>query len=128
MNIKEKFSKLPINTFGYNFYVYKIINDNTFWYEIIASKDDKEYFVCKLDYSKTYQGIKSFLLKDLASDLQKKYTRLNIKVFKNSIKVNDKLFHFKKTKQDKSFYPMYDLKVELIQYIVELQDKNILVA
>ena len=128
MNIKEKFSTLPINTFNYNFYVYKVINDNTFWYEITASKDDKEYYVCKLDYAKTYQGIKSFLLKDISSYLKTKYTSLNIKTFKNSIKVNDKLFKLKNTKDDNSFNNLYDLKIEIIQYIVDLKEKNILVA
>ena len=128
MNIKEKFSTLPINTFNYNFYVYKVINDNTFWYEIIASKDDKEYYVCKLDYAKTSQGIKSFLLKDISSYLKTKYTSLNIKTFKNSIKVNDKLFKSKNTKDDNSFNNLYDLKVEIIQYIVDLKEKNILLA
>ena len=128
MNIKEKFSNLPINTFNYNFYVYKVINNNTFWYEIIASKDDKEYYVCKLDYAKTYQGIKIFLLKDIANYLKLKYKSLNIKVFKNSIKVNDKLFKLRKTKENNSFYNLYDLKIELIQYIVGLKEKNVLVA
>ena len=128
MIIKEKYSNLPISIFGYDFDVFYVKNDNDFWYEIIAIKDDKEYYVCKLDYAKTFQGIKTFLLKDIANDLQIKYTRLNIKVFKNSIKVNDKLFTLKKSNQDTSFSTIYDLKIELIQYIIELQDKNILVA
>ena len=126
MNIKEKFSNLPINIFGYSFNVYYVKNDNNFWYEIIAIKDDKEYYVCKLDYAKTYQGIKSFLLKDVANDLKEKYKSLSIKVYKNSIKLNSKLFHWKK--QDNSFRPIYDLKVELIQYIIELENQNILVV
>ena len=130
MNIKEKFSSLPIGIFGYNFNVYYVKNDNTFWYEIIAIKDDKEYYVCKLDYAKTYQGIISFLLKDIAKSLKEKYTSLNLnfKVFKKSIKLNNKLFTLKKSKQDNDFNPIYDVKIELIQYIAELQEKNVLVA
>ena len=128
MNIKEKISNLPINIFGYSFYVYHVKNNNDYWYEIIAIKDDKEYYVCKLDYSNTYKGIKTFLLKDVANDLQQKYKRLNFKVFKSSIKVNDKLFTWKKQKQDNNFYGIYDVKVEIIQYIVDLQEQNILVA
>ena len=127
MIIKEKFTSLPIDIFGYDFNVYYVRNDNTFWYEVIANKNDKEYFVCKFEYGKTYQGIKTFLLKDVANDLKEKYKRLNFKVFKNSIKVNDKLFCWKKQKQDKSFYPIYDLKVEIIQHIIDLKNKNILV-
>ena len=128
MNIKEKFSNLPISIFGYGFSVYYVKNDNTFWYEVIANKDDKEYFVCKLDYNKTHQGIRTFLLNDIAKDLKEKYKLLNVKVFKNSIKVNDKLFTLKRQKEDNSFSNVYDIKIELIQYIIELQDKNILVA
>ena len=128
MNIKEKFSNLPINVFGYNFSVYYIKDNNTFWYEIIAHKNDVDYYVCKLDYIKTYQGIKTFLLKDLANDLKTKYTKLNVKVFKNSIKVNDKLFHWKKQKENNDFTPIYDLKIEIIQHIIDLEQKNILVA
>ena len=127
MIIKEKFTSLPIDIFGYDFNVYYVRNDNTFWYEVIANKNDKEYFVCKFEYGKTYQGIKTFLLKDVANDLKEKYKRLNFKVFKNSIKVNDKLFCWKKQKQDKSFYPIYDLKAEIIQHIIDLKNKNILV-
>ena len=122
MNIKEKFSNLYLNIFNYEFYVYKVINNNSVWYEIIAIKDDKEYYVCKLDYAKTKQGIKSFLLKDIVNDLKSKYKDFNFKVLKNSIKVNDKIFRLK----EQCFY--YDLKISIIQYIVELQDKNILVA
>ena len=128
MNIKEKFSNLPISIFGYNFSVYYIKDNNTFWYEIIANKNDVDYYVCKLDYIKTYQGIKTFLLKDLANDLKTKYTKLNVKVFKNSIKVNDKLFHWKKQKENNDFTPIYDLKIEIIQHIIDLEQKNILVA
>ena len=40
MNIKEKFTNLPIDVFGYNFNVYYVKNDNTFWYEIIAHNED----------------------------------------------------------------------------------------
>ena len=128
MNIKEKFSNLPINVFDYKFSVFYVKNDNTFWYEIFATKNDKDYYVCKLDYAKTTQCIKSFLLKDLANDLKLKYTKLNIKVFKSSIKLNDKLFHWKKQKENNDFTAIYDLKIEIIQYVIELQKKNILVA
>ena len=121
MTIKEKFSSLSLNIFNYNFYVYKVINDNIVWYEIIAIKDNKEYYVCKLDYAKTSQGIKTFLLKDLVSYLKQKYTSFNFKVLKNGIKVNDKIFRLKK----QCFY--YDLKLEIVQYIVDLQEQNILV-
>lgn len=122
---KEKFTKLPINTFNYNFYVYKIINDNNYWYEIIATKDDKEYYVGKLDYEKTNQYIKSFLLKDISVDLKQKYTNLNFKVLKAGIKVNDKIFRLKK--HDNDFNNLYDLKIAIIQYIVDLKNQNILV-
>ena len=128
MKIKEKFSTLPIKVFDFDFSVFYVKNDNDFWYEIIATKDDKEYYVCKLDYEKTYQGIRTFLLKDTSARLKEKYKNLNIKTFKNSIKINDKLFSLKKPKQDNSFSAIYDLKVEMIQYIEELQEKNILVA
>ena len=128
MNIKEKFSTLPISIFGYNFNVYYLKNDNTFWYEIIANKDDKEYFVCKLDYNNTHQGIRTFLLNDIANDLKEKYKCLDVKVFKKSIKLNDKLFSLKKQKSNDDFSPIYDLKIELIQYIIELKEKNVLVA
>ena len=122
MNIKEKFSKLYLNIFNYDFYVYKVINDNNIWYEIIALKDDKEYYVCKLDYSKTKQGIRAFLLREIAKDLQSKYKDFNFKVLKSGIKVNDKIFRLK----EQCFY--YDLKISIIQYIAELQEKNLLVA
>ena len=128
MNIKEKFSNLPISVFDYKFSVFYVKNDNTFWYEIVATKNDKDYFVGKLDYAKTNQYIKSFLLKDLANDLKLKYTKLNIKVFKNSIKLNDKLFSWKKQKENNDFTAAYDLKIEIIQYVIELQEKNVLVA
>ena len=128
MNIKEKFTSLPISMFGYNFSVYFVKNDNTFWYDIIASKNDKEYFVCKLDYEKTHQGIRTFLLNDIARDLKAKYKNLDVKVFKVSIKLNDKLFSLKKQKENNDLSAIYDLKIELIQYIIELQNKNTLVA
>ena len=92
MNIKEKFSNLPIDVFGYSFSIYYLKNDNTFWYEIIANKNDKEYFVCKLDYAKTNQGIRAFLLKDVANDLKEKYKHLDIKAFKVSIKLNEYVY------------------------------------
>ena len=122
MNIKEKFSTLPIKVFSFDFSVYYVKNDNTFWYEVIASKDNKDYFVCKLDYDKTSQGIRTFLLKDLAAQLKQKYKDFNFKVLKSGIKVNDKIFRLK----EQCFY--YDLKTSILQYIVEQQDKNILVA
>ena len=126
--IKEKFSSLPIHILGYSFYVYYVKNDNTFWYEIIALKDDKEYYVCKLDYSKTFKGIRSFLLKEIAKDLKEKYKHLNVKVFKVSIKLNDKLFHLKKQKANNDLSAIYDLNIDLIQYIAELKEKKLLVA
>ena len=122
MNIKEKFSKLYLNIFNYEFYIYKVINDNNIWYEVIAIKDNKEYYVCKLDYAKTKQGIRTFLLKDLAAQLEQKYKDFNFKVLKSGIKVNDKIFRLK----EQCFY--YDLKISIVQYIVELKNKNILVA
>ena len=122
MIIKEKFTNLYLNIFNYEFYVYKVINDNNIWYEIIAIKNDKEYYVCKLDYAKTKQGIRTFLLKDLAAQLKQKYKDFNFKVLKSGIKVNDKIFRLK----EQCFY--YDLKISIVQYIVEQQDKNILVA
>ena len=128
MEIKEKFTNLPINIFGYNFYVYYVKNDNTFWYEIIATKDDKEYFVCKLDYSKTYKGIRKFLLNDIAKEIKEKYKCLDVKVFKNSIKLNDKLFTLKKQKENNDLSNVYDMKIEMIQYIIGLKEKNVLVA
>ena len=119
MNIKEKFTNLPIEVFGYNFNVYYV-------------KDDKEYYVCKLDYAKTNQGIKTFLLKDVANDLKQKYTSFNFKVLKSGIKLNDKIFHWKKQKSSNDFsndfIEIYDLKIEIIQYIANLQEQNILVA
>ena len=125
---KEKFTSLPISIFGYSFHVYYVKDDNTFWYEIIATKDDKEYYVCKLDYAKTSQGIRTFLLKDTTRRLKEKYKSLNIKTFKNSIKVNDKLFSLRKTKQENDFNNLYVLEGEIFQYITEQQEKNILVA
>ena len=128
MEIKEKFSTLPISVFGFDFNVYYVQDNNTFRYDIIATRDDEEYYVCKLDYIKTYQGIKTFLIKDLARDLKAKYKRLNIKVFKSSIKLNDKLFTWKKQKENNDFTGVYDLKLEIIQYVIDLQEQNIIVA
>ena len=121
MIFKEKYSSLSLKVFNYDFYVYKVIDNNNTWYEIIAIKDNKEYYVCKLDYAKTSQGIRTFLLKDLANELKQKYTHLNFKVLKNGIKVNDKIFRLK----EQCFY--YDLKLEIVQYIVDLKEQNILV-
>ena len=120
MIFKEKFTKLSLNIFNYNFYVYKVIQDNNVWYEIIAIKDDKEYYVCKLNYAETKQGIKTFLLKDLASYLKQRYTSFKFKVLKNGIKVNDKIFRLK----EECFY--YALKLDIIEYIVNLTRQNIL--
>ena len=119
--IKEKYSSLYLKIFNYDFYVYKVINNNDIWYEIIALKDNKEYYVCKLDYAKTSQGIRTFLLKDLANELKQKYKDFTFKVFKNGIKVNDKVFRLK----EQCFY--YDLKLEIVQYLLDLKEKNILV-
>ena len=120
MVIKEKFSSLSLNIFNYNFYVYKVMNDNNIWYEIIAIKDNKEYYVCKLDYAKTSQGIRTFLLKDLANYLKQRYTNLNFKVLKNGIKVNDKIFRL----EDGCRY--HCLKLEIIEHIVNLTKQSIL--
>ena len=120
MIFKEKFSSLYLNIFNYDFNVYKVTNDNNVWYEIIAIKDNKEYYVCKLNYAETKQGIKTFLLKDLASYLKQRYTSFNFKVLKNGIKVNDKVFRLK----EECFY--YDLKLSIIEYIVDLTKQNIL--
>ena len=120
MVIKEKFSSLSLNIFNYNFYVYKVMNDNNIWYEIIAIKDNKEYYVCKLDYAKTSQGIRTFLLKDLANYLKQRYTNLNFKVLKNGIKVNGKIFRL----EDGCRY--YCLKLEIIEHIVNLTKQSIL--
>ena len=120
MIFKEKFSSLSLKIFNYNFNVYKVINDNNIWYEIIAIKDNKEYYVCKLDYAKTSQGIRTFLLKDLANYLKQRYTNLNFKVLKNGIKVNDKIFRL----EDGCRY--YCLKLDIIEYIVDLTKQSIL--
>ena len=120
MIFKEKYSSIPLKVFNYSFNVYKVINDNNIWYEIIAIKDNKEYYVCKLDYAKTSQGIRTFLLKDLTSYLQQRYTSFKFKVLKTGIKVNDKIFRLK----EQCFY--YDLKLEIIQYIVDLTQQKIL--
>ena len=120
MIFKEKFSSISLNIFNYDFNVYKVINDNNTWYEIIAIKDNKEYYVCKLDYEKTKQGIRTFLLKDIAKDLKQKYKDFTFKVLKSGIKVNDKIFRLK----EQCFY--YDLKIEITQYIVDLKEQKIL--
>ena len=121
MIYKEKYSSMYLNIFNYEFNVFKVMNDNNTWYEIIATKDNKEYYVCKLDYNNTKQGIKTFLLKDLANYFKQKYTHLNFKVLKNGIKVNDKIFRLK----EGCFY--YDLKLEILQHIIDLKERNILV-
>ena len=128
MKIREKFSNLQISIFGYSFSVYYVKDDNTFWYDIVATKDDKEYYVCKLDYDNTFKGIRVFLLNDIANELKEKYKSLNVKVFKNSIKINDKLFTLKKQKTNNDLSTIYDLKIDLTQYIAELKQKNVLVA
>ena len=64
----------------------------------------------------------------MAKDLKTKYNLLNVKVFKASIKLNDKLFKLKKQKTNEDLSSIYDLKIELIQYIIELKNKNVLVA
>ena len=119
MNIKEKFSSISLNIFNYDFYVYKVINDNDTWYEIIAIKDNKEYYVCKLDYNNTKQGIQTFLLKDLANYLKQRYIDINFKVLKTGIKVNNQIFRLK----DSCYY---SLKIDIIDYIVNLTKQRIL--
>ena len=119
--IRERFSTLPIKVFSFDFSVYYVKNDNIFWYEIIASKDNKDYYVCKLEYEKTTQGIKTFLLNVLATRLKQKYTSLNFKVLKNGIKLNDKIFHLKKEKPNMNNIEYYDLEQELKEYILVLQ-------
>ena len=125
--IKEKYTILPLEMFGYSFNIYYVKNDNTFWYEVIATKDNKEYYVCKLDYKKTYKGIRTFLIKDTSRRLKEKNTSLNIKTFKNSIKINDKLFSLLKPSKENDFNNVYVLEGETYQYIAELK-KNKLVA
>ena len=121
MEIREKISTLPMKVFGYDFNVYKVINDNDFLYEIMATKDNKDYYVCKLDYEKTAQGIKTFLLKVLATRLQQKYTSFNFKVLKSGIKLNDKIFHLKKEKQNMGNIEYYELEQDLKEYALILQ-------
>ena len=118
MIFKEKYSSLSLNIFNYDFNVYKVTNDNDVWYEIIAIKDNKEYYVCKLDYAKTKQGIQTFLLKDLTNYLKKRYTSFKFKVLKSGIKVNDKVFRLK----EQCFY--YGLKLDIVQYIEDLKNQN----
>lgn len=124
MEIREKFSTLPMKVFSFNFSVFKVKNDNAFWYEIIASKDNKDHYVCKLDYEKTNQGIKTFLLNVLVARLKQKYTSFNFKVLKNGIKVNDKIFHLKKEKPNLNNIEYYDLEQELKEYILLPQPKE----
>ena len=124
MEIKEKFSNLPIKVFGFVFSVFYVKNDNSFWYEIIATKEDKDYFVCKLDYEKTHQGIKTFLLKALANNLKEKYTSFNFKVLKGGIKLNDKIFHLKNEKPNMNNIEYYCLEQELKEYILTLQQQQ----
>lgn len=122
--IRERFSTLPIKVFSFDFSVFYIKNDNSFWYEIFATKDNKEYYVCKLDYAKTNQGIRTFLLNFLATRLQEKYTSFNFKVLKSGIKLNDKIFHLKKEKPNMNNIEYYDLEQELKEYILTLQAKE----
>ena len=121
MEIREKFSTLPTKVFSFDFSVFYVKNDNGFWYEIIATKDNKDYYVCKLDYAKTSQGIKTFLLNVLATRLKQKYTSFNFKVLKSGIKLNDKIFHLKKEKQNMGNIEYYELEQELKEYILILQ-------
>lgn len=121
MEIREKFSTLPTKVFSFDFSVFYVKNDNGFWYEIIATKDNKDYYVCKLDYEKTSQGIKTFLLNVLATRLKQKYTSFNFKVLKSGIKLNDKIFHLKKEKQNMGNIEYYELEQELKEYILILQ-------
>ena len=121
MEIREKFSTLPIKVFSFDFSVFYVKNDNSFWYEIIASKDNKDFYVCKLDYEKTSQGIKTFLLNILATRLKEKYKNFNFKVLKSGIKLNDKIFHLKKEKPNLNNIEYYDLEQELKEYILILQ-------
>ena len=81
-----------------------------------------------MDYAKTHKGIRTFLLREIANDLKAKYKHIDIKAFKVSIKLNDKMFHLKKQKANDDFTAIYDLKIELIQYIIDMQEKNVLVA
>ena len=122
MEIREKFSTLPIKVFSFDFSVFYVKNDNSFWYEIIASKDNKDFYVCKLDYEKTSQGIKTFLLNILATRLKEKYKNFNFKVLKSGIKLNDKIFHLKKEKPNLNNIEYYDLEQELKEYILILQE------
>ena len=124
MEIREKFSTLPLKVFSFDFSVWYCKNDSDFWYEIIASKNNKDYYVCKLDYGKTNQGIKTFLLNVLATRLKQKYTSFNFKVLKSGIKLNDKIFHLKKEKPNLNNIEYYDLQQELEEYILQPQPKE----
>lgn len=123
--IRERFSTLPIKVFSFDFSVFYCKNDNSFWYEIIASKDNKDYYVCKLEYGKTNQGIKTFLLNVLATRLKQKYTSFNFKVLKNGIKLNDKIFHLKKEKPNMNNIEYYELEQELKEYVLILQQPQL---
>lgn len=124
MEIREKFSTLPLKVFSFDFSVFYCKNDNSFWYEIIATKDNKDYYVCKLDYAKTSQGIKTFLLNVLVARLQEKYKNFTFKVLKNGIKLNDKIFHLGKEKPHLNHIEYYDLEQELKEYILIPQPKE----
>ena len=121
MEIREKFSALPTKVFGFVFSVFYVKNDNSFWYEVIATKDNKDYFVCKFDYGKTSQGIKTFLLKALAARLKEKHTNFTFKVLKSGIKLNDKIFHLKKENPILKNIEYYWLEQELKDYILDLK-------
>ena len=121
MEIRKKFSALPIKVFGFAFSVFYVKNDNSFWYEIIANKENKDYYVCKFDYGKTSQGIKTFLLKALAARLKQKHKNLTFKVLKSGIKLNDKIFHLKKEKSNINNIEYCLLEQELKEYILSLQ-------
>ena len=121
MEIREKISTLPTKVFSFDFSVFYVKNDNDFWYEIMATKDNKDYYVCKLDYAKTSQGIKTFLLKVLATRLQEKYKNFTFKVLKSGIKLNDKIFHLKKEKPNMNNIEYYDLEQDLKEYALILQ-------
>ena len=120
--VRKKISTLAYTCFSFLFEViYCKTIDNNFWYEIIAKRDNKAYYVCKLDYDKTYQGIKTFLLNDLATRLKQEYTSFNFKVLKSGIKLNDNIFHLKQQKSNMSNIEYYDLERNLKEHILDLQ-------
>ena len=120
--VRKKISTLAYTCFSFLFEViYCKTIDNNFWYEIIAKRDNKAYYVCKLDYDKTYQGIKTFLLNDLATRLKQEYTSFNFKVLKSGIKLNDNIFHLKQQKSNMSNIEYYDLECNLKEHILDLQ-------